>query len=148
MPDVGRLVQEAQRDLARRRWEGLVLEHRHLQTCTDVPSQHGVLAADRKIAARRGDLLLCSRDAGGMGIGAGENWNVRADGAETDVVENSRGTLGGVLVDVQCRRIGRDVDDADLRDWTDTRYALATGEACGQQHKRQAKRSAGRIGDW
>ena len=137
------LIEEAQRHQARWRGEGLVLQHRHLQVCGDVAGQQGVLAAGQKIAANRGKLLLRSRGAGRIAIRARGDGNVGADRAEADVVEAGWGALGGARVDVQRGRVGRYVDDANLRERLDARDALATCEAYGQD--RECRESTGPL---
>jgi len=129
------LVKEAQRHLAGWRGVGLILEHRHLQACTDVAGEHGVLAARQKIAANRANLLLCASNIGGMKIRASGDGDVGTDRAEANVVENGRRTLGGAGVDVQRGRVGRYVDDANLRDRLDACYALATRQAGGKNRE-------------
>ena len=140
----GALVEEAHGDLAGRRGEGLVLEHGHLGLAAYATGKHSVLAAFRKNPAHGGELLLRARGIGGVGVRAGRDRDIGADGAEADVVKADGGVLGG------CRapgRVGRGVDDANLRDGLDAGDALAGRPGPATMTASAAKRAV-RIARW
>ena len=108
------------------------LQHRHLQVGGDVSGEQGVLAAGAQGFTDLGKLLLGSGGEGGMGVGAGGDWDVRADGAEAYVIEACWSGLGwGVLIDVEGGRVGGGIDDTNLGCGLDSGDSLAAGEDHG-----------------
>ena len=120
--DAGGLTDKTQGDLTRGGGLTLIREDRLLQVGEDVADEGGVLAASGESALCGGEHLGRTIRLGRDGVGAWSQWNVRSDGAETEVVDQS----GVVLVDVQARSVRRGIDYAKLREYRTPDDTLAT----------------------
>lgn len=123
-PGAGSFIDDAERKLSGGCGLILVFEDELLQAGYGIPDKDGVLSGRSESGFGEGEDLSRSCSRSGDGKDAGSDGDVGGDGTKAEIV----GDRVVALVDVDAGRVGRGVDDANLRSGGAADDGLATGE--------------------